>query len=147
MMRVGSKVTWRDSASAEKLGVSNLIPDNKAPPVMRIARKSKEENQRTSRPARAHSPVPGVRGIATDIPHLRIQQAFVLEVLAEEVLDAPEAAGGDGALLGVVGDLGGGFGGEGEAGGGGEGAEEALQEGGHLGGHDGEGDEENEAGG
>lgn len=122
-------------------------PTTKSPQEVGIAIKSEEEDQHTSRPARAHSPVPGVRGIATDIPHLRIQQAFVLKVLAEEVLDAPEAAGGDGAFLGVVGDLGGGFGGEGEAGGGGEGAEEALQEGGHLGGHDGEGDEENEAGG
>lgn len=67
-------------------------------------------------------------------------------MLAEEVLDAPEAACGDGAFLRVVGDLHRGFGGEGEARGGGEGAEEALQESGHLGGHDGEDDEEKEAG-
>jgi len=114
---------------------------------MKVKTAKTAKNQHTSRPPRAHSPIPRVRSVATDIPHLRIQQAFVLKVLAEEVLDAPEAACGDGAFLGVVRDLGGGFGGEGEAGGGGEGAEEALEEGGHLGGHDGEGDEENEVGG
>jgi len=124
VMRAGSKVTWRDSASIADLVVSNLPHKRAISTEVTTAKSSK--NQHTSRPPRAHSPIPRVRGIATDIPHLRIQQAFVLKVLAEEVLDAPEAAGGDGAFLGVVGDLDGGFGGEGEAGGGGEGAEEAL---------------------
>jgi len=133
--RAGSKVTWRDSASIANLVVSNLPHRRAISTGVTTARSS--TNRRTSRPPRAHSPVARVRGIATDVPHLRIQQAFVLKVLAEEVLDAPEAAGGDGAFLSVVGDLDGGFGGEGEAGGGGEGAEEPLEEGGHLGGHDG----------
>lgn len=46
-------------------------------------------------------------------------------MLAVQVLDAPETAGGDGAFLGVGGEgLGGAVGVEAEAGGGGEGAEE-----------------------
>lgn len=90
--------------------------------------------------------VPRIGRIATNVPHLRIKQSLVLEVLPEEVLDAPEAACRYGALLRIFGDLGWAFGVEGEAGGGGEGAEEALEEGGHLGRHDREGDEDEEAG-
>lgn len=63
------------------------------------------------------------------------------------MFDAPEAAGGHGALLGVGGEVGGGaaVGVEGHAGGGGEGAEEAGEEVGHGGGHD-EGEEAEEEG-
>ena len=66
---------------------------------------------------------------------------MVFELLAEGVLDAPEATGGDGAFLrggghvgGGGGGLGGGVGVQGHFGGG-EGAEEAGEEGGHVGGH------------
>ena len=81
----------------------------------------------TSRLPQANGPVTRTIRVATDIPHLRIQQPLALKRLAEQVLDAPEAAGGDGAFLRVGGEVGGGaaFGVEGEAGGGGgEGAEE-----------------------
>ena len=94
--------------------------------------------QPTSRPPRAHSPITRTARIATDIPDPCVQQPFPLERLAEQMLDAPEAARGDGAFLRVGGDVGGGaaVGGEGHAGGGREGAEEAGDEVGHRGGHD-----------
>ena len=88
----------------------------------------------TSSPARAHSPITRITRVATDIPHPRIQQPFPFKRFAEQVLDAPETAGGHGAFLGVGGEVGGGaaFGVEGHAGGGGEGAKEAGEEVGHC---------------
>ena len=62
------------------------------------------------------------------------------------MFDAPEAAGGDGAFLRRVGDLRGCVRVQREPGGGGEGAEEALEEGGQLGGHDGEAEVEEQPG-
>ena len=97
--------------------------------------------------------VPRVLRVAAAVADLRIEQALVLELLAERMLHAPEAAGGDGALLDVVGHrrvlrrllgcqahaLGGGH----------EGPEEPLHERRHVGRHeDGgeEGEEEDERG-
>lgn len=62
------------------------------------------------------------------------------------MLDAPEAAGGDGAFLRVGREVGGGaaLGVEGHAGRGCEGAEEASEEVGHCRGHDEEDDGEDE---
>lgn len=86
----------------------------------------------TSSTTAAHGPVTGVTGVATDIPHSRIEQSFAVKVLAVEVFDAPETAGGDGAFLGVGREvLGGAVGAEAHAGAGGEGAEEASDEVGH----------------
>ena len=68
-------------------------------------------------------------------------------MFAEQVLDAPEAAGRDRAFLGSRREgLSGGFGVEGEVGRGGEGAEEPVQEGHGAGHEDGE-DGEDECGG
>ena len=57
--------------------------------------------------------------VAADIADAGVEKALVGEILAEEVLDAPETAGCYGALLGVRGDVFGacgvGFGLEGEA--------------------------------
>lgn len=101
--------------------------------------------------AAADAAVGRVLGVATDVADTRVEEALAVEVLAVEVLDAPETAGGDGALLGRVGDGGtlGGFGGGEARGAGCEGAEDAREEsaGGHIddvGNEDGdEGDEEN----
>lgn len=73
-------------------------------------------------------------------------------MLPEEVLDAPEATGRDGAFLGVgrefFGHGGVGIGLEAHAGRGGEGPQEAGKEGRHVGGrHDRRGEEEGEEGG
>lgn len=78
-----------------------------------------------------HAAVTRTCGVPADIPHARIVEAFVGELLAEHVLDAPEAAGGEGSLLRSGGDGAGGC--DGEGGAGGEGAEEAGDEGGHGG--------------
>ena len=61
-----------------------------------------KRGRRTTRPSRAHGPIAGVLGVAAAVADLGVQQALVLELLAEGVLDAPEAAGGDGALFDVV---------------------------------------------
>ena len=86
----------------------------------------------------ADGAVGGAGGVAADVADFGVEEAVaVAELLAEEVLDAPEAAGGYGALLGVGGEGSGGCCGgvEGEGGGGCERAEEAGEEGGHGGGH------------
>ena len=57
--------------------------------------------QRTSRPPRAHSAIAGITRVATDVADPCIQQSLTAEVLAEEVLDAPEASCCYGTLLGV----------------------------------------------
>lgn len=59
----------------------------------------------TSSPPRAYGAIARIVGVATDISHFRIDESFALEVFAEQVLNAPEAAGGNGAFLGSVGDL------------------------------------------
>ncbi len=87
--------------------------------------------------AAADGAVGGAGGVAADVADFGVEEARVGEVFAEEVLNAPETAGCDGAFLGVGGEGGGGCCGgvEGEGGGCGEGAEEAGEEGGHCGGH------------
>lgn len=92
----------------------------------------------TPRLSRAHLLVTRVRGIATGVAHAGIVQALVAKVLAVEVLDAPEAAGADGGLLGTLGDVGARRAAaavSGDAHGGRHGAEEALDERGHGKGH------------
>ena len=78
-----------------------------------------------------HAAVARTCCVSADITHARVVEAFVGELLAEHVLDAPEAAGGEGGLLRSGGDGAGGC--DGEGGAGGEGAEEAGDEGGHGG--------------
>lgn len=91
-------------------------------------------------PSAADGAVRGAVGVAADVAYFGVDEALVREVLAEEVLHAPEAAGCDGAFLAVFWDAGrggtGGAGVEGHGGGGCEGAEEAVEEGRHRGGHD-----------
>ena len=80
--------------------------------------------------AGAHSTVGRVVRVATNVADFGIKETFLGEILAEQVLNAPETAGGYGAFLGVFGK------GDGAAGGGiqGEGsrgcerAEEAGEE-------------------
>ena len=91
---------------------------------------------RTSSLPRTHGAVARITGVATYIAHFRIDKPFALEVFAEQVLHAPEAACGNGAFLSSVWDLSWRFWIEREAGGCCEGAEEALDEGWHLGCHD-----------
>lgn len=81
--------------------------------------------------AGTHAAVTGTRSVTADITYARVVEALVGEFLAEHVLDAPEAAGSEGGLLGASGDGAGGC--DGEGGAGGEGAEEAGDEGGHCG--------------
>lgn len=78
-----------------------------------------------------HAAVTGTRSVTADVTYARVVEALVAEFLAEHVLDAPEAAGGEGSLLGAGGDGAGGR--DGEGGAGNEGAEEAGDEGGHCG--------------
>lgn len=53
-----------------------------------------------------HGTVGRRRSLATAVPDLRVQQALaVAEVLPEQVLDAPEAARGEGGLLSSAGHL------------------------------------------
>ena len=127
----------------EGFGVCSLY--HRKPPFQErnIKQVSKKRNQKhTSRPPRTHSPITRTTRVPPYIPHLGIQQSFTLKILPKQVFDAPEAAGRDGALLRVGGEVGGGaaVGAEGDAGGRGEGAEEAGEEIGHRGGHD-EGEE------
>ena len=75
-------------------------------------------------PAGAHAAVRGVGGVAADVTNARVDQAGVGECFAVHVLDAPEAAGGDGGLLGAWWGVHGG-----NAAGGGELAQEAGYEG------------------
>ena len=87
--------------------------------------------QLTSTSAIADGFVSRVLAVAADVPDLCVEQALAGEVLAVEVLGAPEAAGGNGAALGAVGDGGHGawgVGGHGEAGGLGEGTGDAGEE-------------------
>ena len=53
----------------------------------------------TASSSRAHGAVAGRFGVAANVADARVQQALVSKVFAVHVLDAPEAAGGDGALL------------------------------------------------
>lgn len=95
------------------------------------------EGSLTSCTPRAHGSVTGVLDVATDVPYSGVEQSFAVEVLAVQVFDAPETAGGDGAFLGIGREvLGGAVGVEAEVGAGGEGAEEASYEVGHCGSHD-----------
>lgn len=84
----------------------------------------------TGRP-RTHTAVTGTGSVSADIAYARVVETFVGELLAEHVLDAPEAAGGEGGFLGGGGDGSGGC--DGQGGAGGEGTEEAGDEGGHCG--------------
>jgi hypothetical protein len=52
----------------------------------------------------ADGAVGGVGRVTTDVAHARVVEPFAAEVLAVHVLDAPEAAGGDGGALGAFGD-------------------------------------------
>lgn len=81
-----------------------------------------------ARPSSAHGAVRRVRRVAADVAHAGVEDGVAREVVAVEVLDAPEAAGGDGGFLGVGGHGAGGFGVEVQGRGGGEGAHEALDE-------------------
>lgn len=102
----------------------------------------------TPRPSRTHSAITRILGVAATVSDAGVEQLVLVEVLAVEVLDAPEAAGGDGGELGALGHLGAagaarGRGVEVQRAGGGEGAREALEEGRHCEGGDGcEDDEE-----
>lgn len=80
--------------------------------------------------AAADGAVGRVGEVAADVADAGVDEALLGEVLAVEVLDAPEAAGGDGGLLRArrEGGAGGGVGGEGHCGGC-EGASEAGEEG------------------
>lgn len=80
-----------------------------------------------------HAAVTGACCVPTDIAYTRVVETLVGKLLTEHVLDAPEAAGGEGGLLGGGGDGAGWCYGEGGAGG--EGADEAGDEGGHGGRH------------
>lgn len=75
--------------------------------------------QLTSSTTRAHGAVAGALCVAADVADAGVQQALAAKVLAVHVLDAPEASGGQGALLRAVGDVhfGGLFGGETQGGG------------------------------
>lgn len=55
--------------------------------------------------ARAHSAVARGFGVAANVADARVQQALVAKVFAVHVLDAPEAAGGERALLRAFGDV------------------------------------------
>jgi hypothetical protein len=89
--------------------------------------------QLTTSAARAHSAVAGALCVATNVADAGVQQALAAKVFAVHVLDAPEAAGGQGAFLRAVGDVhsGGLFGREAE-GGRGEWAGQFLEERGHY---------------
>lgn len=82
----------------------------------------------------ADGAVRGVFGVAADVAYARVEEAFArAEVVAVHVFDAPEAAGGEGGLLGAVREGHGRcglFGGEVHCGGC-EGAHEAVEEAGH----------------
>lgn len=94
-------------------------------------------DEHTASPSRADGAVAGVAAVAANVPDLGVEETLVGKVLAEEVLDAPEAAGGDCAFLRVRRDaLGCAFGVKTHLGGGGEGTEEAGHEVGHTAGHD-----------
>lgn len=84
--------------------------------------------RRTASFASADDLVAGVVEVAARVPDLGVDEALAGEVLAVEVLGAPEAAGGDGAALGGCAACAA-VRGEGEAGGVGEGADEACEEG------------------
>lgn len=86
----------------------------------------------TSCSTRAHGAVAGVVGVAADVADAGVQQALVAKVFAVHVLDAPEAAGGERALLRALRDIhsGGLFGCE-TQGGGGEWAGQLLEDTGH----------------
>jgi hypothetical protein len=90
--------------------------------------------------AAADGAVRRVVEVAANVADLAVEQALAGKVLAVEGLGAPEAAGGDGAALGAVGDRARSEGGGHWGGGGvGEGADEAAEQG-HQG--DGEGEDE-----
>jgi hypothetical protein len=59
----------------------------------------------TTSGSRAHSAVAWRLGVATNVADARVQQALVAKVFAVHVLDAPEAAGGERALLRAFGDV------------------------------------------
>lgn len=63
------------------------------------------DKRHTASPSGAYGAIAGVAGVATDVPDSRIVETLVAKVLAEEVFDAPEATGGDGAFLRGVGDV------------------------------------------
>lgn len=56
-------------------------------------------DQHTASSPRAHGAVAWVAAVAAYVPNLGVEEALVGEILAEEVLDAPEAAGSDSAFL------------------------------------------------
>lgn len=58
----------------------------------------------TASVARANLLIGGVGGVSANVADTRIVKTLVGKVLAVEVLNAPEAAGGDGGLLGALGD-------------------------------------------
>lgn len=92
----------------------------------------------TASGSRAHGAVAGALGVAADVADAGVEQALVAEIFAVHVLDAPEAAGGDCALLRAFGDV---HSGEGllgcEAQGGGcEGSGQLLEDRGHYRGAD-----------
>lgn len=59
----------------------------------------------TSSSSRAHSAISGSIAVAANVADARVQQALVAKVFAVHVLDAPEAAGGERALLRAFGDV------------------------------------------
>ena len=59
----------------------------------------------TTSAARAHGAVAGALGVAANVTDAGVEQALAAKVFAVHVLDAPEAAGGEGALLRAVGDV------------------------------------------
>ena len=58
----------------------------------------------TAGAARADCAVAGVAGVTSNVADLGVIQPLAIKVLAVDVLDAPEAAGGDGGLLRAGGD-------------------------------------------
>lgn len=93
----------------------------------------KSKGKRTSCAPTAHGAIARAVRIAADVSYARIQQALAPKGLAVHVLDAPEAACGDGRALGTGGRIHGGGG----CGVHGEWAEEAGEKGhGEIGEHD-----------
>jgi hypothetical protein len=112
-------------------------------------RETKERRKPTTGVARAHGPVRRAARVAANVADARVVQALVAKVLAVQVLDAPEAAGGDRGRLGALGYRGGGgpagrVARDAEAGRRGEGPGQAGHKVGQLEGHEGGGDRDGE---
>lgn len=98
----------------------------------------KRRGARTACPATADGAVGRVVEVAADVADLGVEEALASKVFAVEVFGAPEAARGDGAALGALGDggcRGRGVGRDGEAGRVREGPDQAGEKGREVEGH------------